>query len=103
MLMNVQSYEIYIITTQNSVRIPIFAIKQIRFMESFSDLIKSRRSTRKFTSEELTQDEVVTLLKSALMAPSSKRSNCWQFVAVDDKATLAELAKCKEQSASFIA
>lgn len=72
-------------------------------MNSFNELIKTRRSMRKFTNEELTQDEVVTILKAALMAPSSKRSNCWQFVAVDDKETLAQLAKCKEQSASFIA
>lgn len=72
-------------------------------MESFSELIKSRRSMRKFTTEELTQDEVVVLLKAALMAPTSKRSNCWQFVVVDDKATLAQLAICKEQGASFIA
>ena len=43
---------------------------------------------RKFTDEELTQDQVVTLLKAALMSPSSKRSNPWQFVVVDDKETL---------------
>ncbi len=40
---------------------------------------------RKFTDQELTQEEVVALLKAALMAPSSKRSNCWQFIVVDDK------------------
>ena len=49
-------------------------------MEQFSDLIKNRRSMRKFTDQELTQEEVVALLKAALMAPSSKRSNCWQFI-----------------------
>lgn len=53
-------------------------------MEQFSDLIKNRRSMRKFTDQELTQEEVVALLKAALMAPSSKRSNCWQFLVVDD-------------------
>lgn len=58
---------------------------------------------RKFTSEELTQEEVVTLLKSALMSPTSKRSNCWQFVAVDNKETLEKLSYCKAQSANFIA
>ena len=54
-------------------------------MENFSELIKNRRSMRKFTDEELTQDEVVALMKAALMSPSSKRSNSWQFVVVDDK------------------
>ena len=31
-------------------------------MENFSDLIRNRRSMRKFTDEELTQDQVLTLL-----------------------------------------
>lgn len=57
-------------------------------MENFSELIKNRRSMRKFTDEELTQDEVVALMKAALMSPSSKRSNSWQFIVVDDKEIL---------------
>lgn len=75
---------------------------KISHMENFSDLIKSRRSMRKFTTEELTQEEVVTLLKAALMSPTSKRTNCWQFIAVDDKEILEKLSYCKEASASFI-
>ena len=43
-------------------------------MESFSELIKTRRSMRKFTEEELTQEQVVTLMKAAQMAPTSKRA-----------------------------
>ena len=62
-------------------------------MKSFSELIKQRRSMRKFTDEELTQEEVVTLLK---------RSNCWQFIAVDDKETLDKLSRCKEMGSSFL-
>ena len=71
-------------------------------MEQFSDLIKNRRSMRKFTNEELTQDEVVSLMKAALMSPSSKRSNCWQFVVVEDKEMLEHLSHCKEMGASFL-
>ena len=72
-------------------------------MNSFSDLIKNRRSMRKFTSEELSQEEVVALMKAALMAPTSKRSNAWQFIVVDDKEILQELSHCKEQASQFIA
>ena len=72
-------------------------------MESFSELIKTRRSMRKFTEEELTQEQVVTLMKAALMAPTSKRSNAWQFIVVDDKETLKKLSFCKEQASQFIA
>lgn len=57
---------------------------------------------RKFTGEELSQDEVLTLLKAALMSPTSKRSNCWQFIVVDDKETLEKLSYCKESGAAFV-
>lgn len=71
-------------------------------MKSFSELIKQRRSMRKFTDEELTQEEVVSLLKAALMSPSSKRSNCWQFIVVDDKEKLNTLSHCKEMGSAFL-
>ncbi len=72
-------------------------------MENFSELIKNRRSMRKFTDGELTQEQVVTLLKAALMSPTSKRSNGWQFIVVDNKELLQSLSHCKEHSATFIA
>ena len=71
-------------------------------MNNFSDLIKNRRSMRKFTDEELSQDQVVSLLKAALMSPSSKRSNPWQFIVVDDNETLQKLSLCKEMGAAFL-
>ncbi len=80
-----------------------FNKEQRTIMERFSDLIKNRRSMRKFTEQELTQEEVVALLKAALMAPSSKRSNPWQFIVVDDRDTLKKLSLCKEVGASFLA
>ena len=42
-------------------------------MENFSELIKNRRSMRKFTDEELTQDEVVTLMKEIGRASCRER------------------------------
>lgn len=72
-------------------------------MENFSELIKTRRSMRKFTDEELTQEQVELLLRAALMSPSSKRSCPWQFVVVDDKPTLEALSQCKEAGAGLIA
>ncbi|MDD4608826.1 MAG: nitroreductase family protein [Bacteroidaceae bacterium] len=72
-------------------------------MKDFSDLIQHRRSIRKFTAQELSEDEVVTLVKAALMAPTSKRSSSWQFILVDDKALLQKMSHLKEQGASFLA
>ena len=71
-------------------------------MRDFSELIKQRRSMRKFTEEKLTQDQVVKLLRAALISPSSKRSNCWQFIAIDNKEILEKLSQCKESGAAFL-
>lgn len=80
---------------------PDFILK--KNMESFSQLIKLRRSMRQYTGEELAQEQVVALMRAALMAPSSKRSNPWQFIVVDDKELLRRLSLCKAQASQFIA
>ncbi len=72
-------------------------------MEDFSLLIAKRRSMRKFTDEQLTPDEVRLLLRAALIAPTSKHTNGWQFVVVDDKSLLKQLSECKASGASFVA
>ena len=41
-------------------------------MESFATLIKSRKSTRKFTDQLLNPEQVEMILKAALMAPNGK-------------------------------
>lgn len=71
-------------------------------MESFATLIKQRRSIRKFTDQPLSPEQVELILKAALMAPSSKRSNPWQFIVVEDKEMLQKLAVCKKNGAAFL-
>lgn len=71
-------------------------------MESFATLIKSRKSTRKFTDQLLNPEQVEMILKAALMAPASKRKNPWQFVVVEDKEMLAKLSVCKPAGAAFL-
>ena len=72
-------------------------------MNSFAELVRLRRSMRKFTDEPLTEEQVTQLLKSALMAPSSKGKHAWHFVVVDDRSMLEKLALCKAQGADFLA
>ena len=57
---------------------------------------------RKFTPELLSADDVKLLLRAALIAPSSKGTHCWQFVVVDDPATLQALSQCKAQGSDFL-
>lgn len=72
-------------------------------MENFHDLLKHRRSIRKYTDTPLTPEEVKLILEAALMSPAGKRKNPWQFVVVEDKEMLARLSQAKEHGANPIA
>lgn len=71
-------------------------------MNSFAELIKSRRSIRKFRNDTLTPEEVETIMTAALMSPSSKNGTSWQFVLVENKDTLEKLSQSKAHGAAFI-
>jgi nitroreductase len=69
---------------------------------NFEELIRQRRSVRQFTDEPLTESEVQTILRAALMSPSSKNSTPWKFVVVSDKDKLRQLAASKTSGAAFL-
>lgn len=71
-------------------------------MSNFQNLLIQRRSIRKFKDELLLPEETELILKAALLAPTSKNSHSWQFIAVEDKEMLQKLSKCKPHSATFI-
>ncbi len=72
-------------------------------MQSLHDLLMHRRSYRKYTEQPLTAEEKHCILEAALMSPAGKRRNPWHFIAVDDRATLQQLATAKESGAAPIA
>lgn len=72
-------------------------------MKSLYDLVKSRRSIRKYLDKPVEQDKIDNILRVALMSPASKRSNGWEFVVVDDKALLQQLSQCREFGSKFVA
>lgn len=72
-------------------------------MTDFQQLIINRRSTRKFTEEPLSPEQVEMIMKAALMSPASKSANPWQFLLVEDKEMLDKLSYCKKSSSRLIA
>lgn len=72
-------------------------------MNSFQELISKRRSIRKFSEEPLTPEQVESILKAGLKAPSSKSKTPWQFLLVEDKEQLIRLARCKPHGSKPIA
>ncbi len=71
-------------------------------MTHFKDLLRQRRSYRRFTDEEISGDDVQLLLRAALMSPTSRNLQLWHFVVVDDKLSLEKLSDTKDNGASFL-
>lgn len=67
------------------------------------ELLKTRRSIRSFQDKEVEGEKLDLILKSALLAPSSRSIRPWEFIVVTDKELLQKLSHCKEHSASFLA
>ncbi len=72
-------------------------------MNSFFDLLKNRRSIRKYLPKAVEQDKIALITKAALMSPSSKRSNPWEFIVIQDTETLQKLAGCRPHGSQFLA
>jgi len=66
------------------------------------ELLRKRRSIRKFTSEKIAATLVETLVEAALRAPSSRGINPWEFIVVDDPETLLKLSGAKQHGSSFL-
>ena len=71
-------------------------------MTDFKDLARIRRSHRKFTEEEINPDHVQTILRAALMSPTSKSQRSWQFVVVENKNDIERLADAKDLGSQFM-
>lgn len=72
------------------------------YMDNFLELLRNRRSCRRFTDEPVAQDAVATIMKAALMAPSGHRINPWEFILVEDKETLKALSVSKAAGAALV-
>lgn len=69
----------------------------------FHQMLLERHSIRRYTTQPIDKDAVVQILQAGLLAPSSKSKRPWQFIVVEDPATLEKLAKCKPVAAHPIA
>lgn len=72
-------------------------------MTSFFDLLKTRRSIRKYLPKPVEQEKIDIITKAALMSPASKRSNPWEFIVIQDPSMLRKLAASRLQSSQFLA
>lgn len=57
------------------------------------EAIFTRRSIRKFTGEQISEEDLKTVIKAGFSAPSAHNSQPWHFVIVRDKATLDNISQ----------
>lgn len=68
----------------------------------FFELLKNRRSVRKFLTNEVEKEKIDRIFKSVLMSPSSRSRKPWQFIAVTDRQILLKLAQVRQNNSMFL-
>ena len=66
------------------------------------DVMLKRRSTRKFNDGPVTKEELEKILQAALLAPTSMNRKPCNFMVVERKETLTDLANSKDHGAGLI-
>ena len=66
------------------------------------DMMRSRRSIRKYTEEEIPEESLTKILQAGLLPESGKAKRPWEFIVVKDKAMLDELAGCGEGGVAML-
>ncbi|MDF1537163.1 MAG: nitroreductase family protein [bacterium] len=67
------------------------------------EILRNRRSVRKFEDRPVEEEKVLLLTEALLRSPSSRSINPWEFIIIDDRETIDQLAKCKPHGAGFLA
>jgi len=62
-------------------------------MKSFLDLVRSRRSVRQYTQEEVSRETIASILEAGRQAPSGNNAQPWRFIVVRDEGTKQRLYK----------
>ncbi|MCD6383218.1 MAG: nitroreductase family protein [Thermoplasmata archaeon] len=62
----------------------------------FFEVVRRRRSIRRFRKEEVPQESVDRMLKAAFKAPSSRGRRPWHFIVVKDREMLERLSQAKQ-------
>ena len=66
------------------------------------EILQKRRSVRKYTAENISQDKLEKILQAGLLAPSSRAIYPVELVAVRDKEMLRGLSECKAAGAAML-
>ncbi len=60
------------------------------------EMIKKRRSVRKYTEEYIPEEKIGKVLQAGLLAPSGRARRPWEFILVRDREMLKKMSECRE-------
>lgn len=67
------------------------------------ELLRARRSIRQYEDRPIEPEKIDILQEATLRSPSSRNIDPWEFIFVDDRPLLRQLASCKPHGAKFLA
>lgn len=69
-------------------------------MTDFMNLLLHRRSVRRYTGERVTREQLEQIVRAGLLSPTGRNKRDWEFVVVEDHATLDTLATSRAGGAA---
>lgn len=66
------------------------------------ELMRKRRSIRKFKKDRIAQTSIDDLKEAVLRSPSSRGNRPWKFFFVQDVEVITRLSLCKESGSAFL-
>jgi nitroreductase len=65
-------------------------------MSDFEEIINTRRSIREYTKRDVSDEDILKILKAGMQAPGSRLgAEPWEFVVIRNKETLSKLSEIK--------
>lgn len=66
------------------------------------EMMRKRRSYRRYLSEPLEQEKIEQVLKAGLLSPSSRGIRPWELIVVQDEEKLKRLSNCRVGAANML-
>jgi len=66
------------------------------------DILRNRRSIRKYSDRKIEEEKIEILMEAALRAPSSRGINPWRFIFITDREMLEKLSLAKKSGSGFL-
>ncbi|TKG91472.1 nitroreductase family protein [Puteibacter caeruleilacunae] len=61
--------------------------------EAILSVIHERKSVRNYTDQKVAKEDIMTILKAGMAAPTGFDTRPWQFIVIEDRNTMLELRK----------